>query len=439
MSLIRDTVYVAVLVTTSPVWGYRLWRSGKWRTDWPGRLGHCHTPEPDGRSTLLIHAVSVGEINAIQKLVEHLDQHYHDTVKVVVSTTTDSGTARAKQLFEPKHAVVRFPLDMGPCVKRFLDTVKPHLVALTELEVWPNFVDQCSQRSVPVCVINGRLSTRSFRWYRRIAPLVRSSFRQLALVATQTESYAKRFVAMGVPENHIRVIDTMKWDTATDLQTNKQSHTSVHDPVTNHDDLANALACAMGIDPDRPIVVAGSTGPGEEQMLMEACPQEVQLVLAPRKPERFEQVAALDRHMVRRSQHRDPSVPIKPGSHCFLLDTIGELTQAYALADIAIIGRSFLGQHGSNPIEPVALGIATIIGPHHEDFADIVHYLKAAGGIVVTDRPWQAAQALLGNRQQCETLAQCGRDVILEHQGATEKHADLLVNLMASSVSTVKK
>ncbi len=431
MGLGYDMAYAAGALVACPLWGYRMVRTGKWRTDWPGRLGGGLPLADDPRPTLLIHAVSVGEANAITQLVSILHEHISAKPRIVISATTDTGIARARRLFEPTHPVMRYPFDFSVCVRRFLDRVQPDVVALTELEVWPNFVGQCDRRGIPVCVINGRLSARSFSRYRRIAKLLRPTFAKLAVVAAQTQAYADRFVELGVPADRVRVLDSMKWDTArlcNDTSTVPGAH---------------ALADAMGIDLTRPVIVAGSTGPGEEQLLIDTCPQDAQLVLVPRKPERFEEVAALSSGMVRRSQHPDTAtraVGLSHGSHqrLFLLDTMGELGKAYALADVAIVGRSFLGQFGSNPMEPIALGKPTIIGHHHSDFVDTVEALRAGGGIEVADQPGQAAAGLLADPSRARGLIEAGQRVIRTRQGSSQRHADLLMKMMASAGATTR-
>jgi len=345
MGIALDIAYGAGLAVTAPLWATRLALTGKWRTDWPGRFGRVGADIPPGG--LLIHAVSVGEVNAVRGLVEMLTQRHPDR-PITISSTTNTGFARATQLFGQRHHVVRFPLDFTRGVDRFLDAVQPRVVALTELEVWPNFVDACAARHITVSVINGRLSERSFNRYRLARCALASRFAQLSAAAVQTEAYRKRFVSMGCAVDRVHVLDSMKWDNA-----------AVSDAVDGSDTLREA----MGIDPDRPLVVAGSTGPGEEKLLVAACPREVQLLLAPRKPERFDTAAAAKRDaapaspVVRRTQCPDGSANRpETGKRLFLLDTLGELKKAYALADVAVVGRSFLGLHGSDPTEPIALG-----------------------------------------------------------------------------------
>ena len=411
-----DVAYFVGAVLTSPVWGYSLLRTGKWRTDWRGRFGHVERKAEKRESrtadnrTLLIHAVSVGEVNLIRNLVDHLAKT-QPQLRIVISTTTNTGFARATQLYAESYHVVRFPFDFSGMVGRFLDAIRPDVVALTELEVWPNFMQACVKRDVPVAVINGRLSTRSFKGYRKLRPVLTKMFASLSFVAAQTEDYAQRFRHMGVAPDRVKVLDTMKWDTA---------------KITDHVDGAEALATEMGIDRNKPLIVAGSTGTGEEKLLIDTCPKDVQLLLVPRKPERFEEVAALSPDMVRRTSHT-------PGQsqRLFLLDTMGELGKAYSLADVVIVGRSFNGWGGSDPIEPVALGKPTIIGPDHHNFADAVEALQSHGGILVTDQPGEAVSQLLNDPERRAQLAKSGREVILSRQGATKRHAEMLLKLLS--------
>lgn len=415
-----DIAYAVGAVLSCPVWGYSLLRTGKWRTDWRGRFGYGVADGVQERQaasggeakTLLIHAVSVGEVSLIRNLVDHLTQTQAD-LRLVISTTTNTGFTRATQLYGGRHRVVRFPFDFSGAVGRFLDRVSPDAVALTELEVWPNFMQACGRRGIPVAVINGRLSARSFKGYRRFRGLLRGMFASLSAVAAQTEDYAGRFIEMGVPGERVHVLDTMKWDAA---------------KIVDHIEGADELAIEMGIDRGRPLIVAGSTGVGEEKMLIDACPADAQLMLVPRKPERFEEVAGLSAEMVRRTKPGGDGV----GKRLFLLDTMGELAKAYTLADAVIVGRSFNGWGGSDPIEPVALGKPTVIGPDHHNFADAVSALQTGGGILVTDRPGRVVAELLNDPNRRAELAKRGREVILSRQGSTKRHADLLMKLLSS-------
>jgi len=388
------------------------WWMRKARSGWAERFARVvpeMPPKREGRRRILVHAVSVGEVNALRELVPLLARE----AEVVVTASTDTGLARARALFSGDCRVARFPLDASWAVRRFLDAVRPDAAALVELELWPNFLRECARRAVPVAVINGRLSERSLRGYRRIRRWISPSFASLAVAAVQDEAYARRFVAMGVPHARCVVTGSMKFDSA-----------RIEDEVAG----AAALGAAMGIDPGRPLIVAGSTGPGEEALLRAACERAfgggAQLLCAPRKPERFDEAAEALPGCRRRTEPGSG-----PGAGLFLLDTIGELRQAYSLADVVVVGRSFFGQHGSDPIEPVALGKPVVIGPAVSDFREIVRALEQAGGLVRADRVTLAPvlQELMADPERRRSLGERGRRVIRTLQGASSRHAELLL------------
>jgi 3-deoxy-D-manno-octulosonic-acid transferase len=267
-------------------------------------------------------------------------------------------------------------------------------------------------------VVNGRLSARSLRRYELVAPLLRPTFRRLTAVAAQTAAHAERFRAMGVPAERITVTGTMKWDTA-----------EIADDV----DGAAALAEALGIDRGRPLVVAGSTAGDEHELLHRAVPSGVQLLCAPRKPEWFDDAARALPGCARRSRGDRGSATDR-----YLLDTIGELRRAYALADVVVVGRSFGALHGSDMMEPVALGKPVIVGPRVEDFRDAVDALLGGGGLMQVDREGlaPALRALLDDPARCARLAAAGRSVIRAQQGATERHAALIRAIVARTRSS---
>ncbi len=432
-----DAVYVPAALVTAPWW------ARKTRGGWRERFGH--TPplpkRPQAVKRVLIHAVSVGEVNTLRALVPMLaGAGGAADVQVVVSVGTDTGIARARALFGamPGVWVVRYPLDFSGAVRRFLDAVEPDAVALVELEIWPNFIRACRTRGIPVAVINGRLSARSFRGYVRARSVLRSTFASLAIAAVQDDDYAQRFVAMGVPTDRCRVTGSMKWDSMEVVESGVE--------VAGAADLARAL----GIDRSKPVVVAGSTAPmepgeaggvgSEEALIAAACPPGVQLVCAPRKPEHFDAAfAALGgaNRCVRRSASGEAASAA--GKDRFLLDSIGELRLAYALADVAIIGRTFAADlGGSDPIEPVALGKATVVGPNVANFQTAVGTLESAGAIVRAGAGDLGAvlRRLLDDPAERARLGAAGRACIRAQQGATARHAALLRELVGRTGHT---
>ena len=411
MSIVLDAIYGALAVATAPWW------MRKARGGWRERFGHvARLPAPAGaKPRLLLHTVSVGETSLVRPLVDMLV----DEVDVVVSATTDTGLARAKELYGGKCHVKRFPLDASWSVRRFLDAVRPNAVALAELELWPNFEAQCVARGIPLCVVNGRLSARSFKRYRLGRWYIGGCFSRLAFAAVQDEAYRSRFVEMGVAEGRCIVAGTMKWDAA-----------QVGACVPGSEELARE----MGIDRGRPLVVAGSTAPDEHALLHAACPAGVQLLCAPRRPEWFDEAAAaLGVGCVRRSRGGGGT-----GSNRFLLDTIGELRRAYALADVVVVGRSFGALYGSDPMEPAALGKTVVIGPSVSDFAATVEAMKADGAIVQTTREALAGElrSLLDDSGRRAALGEKARGCVLRHQGATARHHALVMSMLATVSSS---
>ena len=271
MGVLIDAAYLSAAALASPVLVPHLARRGNLLVDWPARLGEGEPLPPPGGPRVLIHGVSVGEVNACRGLVELVaGREGEDPIEVVMAATTSTGLRRAIDLFEPRHRVEQYPLDLSRAIGRFLDRVRPDLVATVELEVWPNLVEACRRRAIPVVVVNGRLSERSFKGYRRFRPLVAPMFRGLSRVLAQDEDYARRFASLGVDPSRIETTGSLKWDSVR---------------IDDHVDGAAELATAMGIDRSRPLVVAGSTAPEEHELLVRSTPAGTQLLCAPRRPE----------------------------------------------------------------------------------------------------------------------------------------------------------
>ena len=408
MLLLVDIAFALFALVTMPVWLTALWWNGKLRSDWPARLGLRRPvvalgPRRADMPRILLHAVSVGEVQAVAPLAELLRTH----AEVVVSVTTDTGIVRARQRLTDI-PVVRFPFDFSWAMRGLLSAVQPDVVVLAELELWPNCTALCVQRGIRVGVVNGRLSPRSFRRYLRVRWLLRPMFRRLSFVAAQDRAYADRFVAMGVDPTRVKVTGTMKWDSA----------------ASGGVQGADALATALGIDRSKPLIVAGSTAPGEEAMLHAACPPGVQLLCAPRKPEWFAQAATAMPACVRRSERREGRSDA-PASGRFLLDTIGELRAAYSLADVVVIGRSFGVLHGSDMMEPAALGKPVVVGPRVGDFQSTADALLAGDAMVQVNAAGlaDAIRALLADPARREQLAENASAVIAREQGATARNA----------------
>ena len=410
---LTDLCYAILAIATAPIWLVRMVWTGKIRTDWPARLGRGESlPARGARPRILIHAVSVGEVNAIRGLVDRLANDRMQP-EIVVSVTTDTGIARARALFGERHAVVRTPFDFSFAIRRWLGRVRPDVLVLVELELWPNMTRLAKARGIPVAVANGRLSERSIKRYRLIGGLVRGMFSRAELVLAQNKQYAERFTELGARE--VLVTGNMKWDSI-----------AIRDTVPGVEKLADEMGLVKGA----PVVVAGSTEPGEELLLRDALPDGVRLVIAPRKPEWWDGVAANLPGCVRRSRNERGT----PDTHYFLLDTIGELSTAYAFADVIVMGRSFGQLYGSDPIEPASLGRPVVIGPRVADFREVVALLKDGGGLLQVEaaelKPTLAR--LCASAEARAEVARNGRAVIRAQQGGTARTAEVLLAMLAS-------
>ncbi len=419
MGFILDLIYVVAGLAYSPVVIYRAVRHNRYRTGWGQRFGKISRRSPDKRC-IWLHAVSVGEVNAARTIIKELETQFAD-FELVISTTTDTGFARATTLFSKDHEVFYFPFDFSWVILRAFGRLRPTICLLMELEVWPNFVAIAQRLNVPVVVVNGRISDRSFPKYTRVKALVRPIFRKVTLVLAQTEEYARRFKEIGVSAENVVVTSSVKYDTA-----------QIADKVEG----ADALAARLHIRDER-LWVAGGTGPGEEEILLRAFQRIVQkdefrdlrLVIVPRKPERFDEVARLIEQsgfdLIRYSEAKKGATESTEKSSVVILgDTMGDLRKFYSLATIIFVGRSLVPMGGSDMIEAAALGKCTIFGPHTFNFTQTVEALLAGEGAIEV----QDGQELLQTMQKCllepeftDKIARNGREVIRKNQGATAR------------------
>src|SRR5688572_17350686 len=380
-----DIAYGVGLGISAPIWLLKGNARRKVFKALRERTGRVAARESRGPA-VMIHAVSLGEMNATRGLVEKLRILKPD-VQLVISTTTETGFARANEIYGEgsgfgvqgsgaKPIVVRYPLDFSPAVNRVLDNLRPSAVVLMELEVWPNFLRQCEKRSIPVVVVNGRMTEPSFRKYKLVKPVVSGMMRRLSAVCVQDQVNADRFLKLGAQPERVQITGTMKFDTATVAQR-----------VPGDSELAGAVGLKPGVEM---IWVCGSTGPGEEEVVLSEYKSllkrfaHLRLVLVPRHPERFDEVAKLIAKsgfpLVRRSATKEKAAgeECQAGVLCpvVLGDTMGELRKFYSIADVVFVGRTLVDlgprQHGSDMIEPAALAKPVIVGPYTGNFADVM-------------------------------------------------------------------
>jgi len=427
MRILIDFIYVLAAAAISPMVAYRMVRYKRYRAGWAQRFGKITRRYPE-KKCIWLHAVSVGEVNASRTIIEELKKQLPD-FEIAISTTTDTGFSRAKELFGKNHTVFYFPLDFSPVMRRAFRSICPAICLLVELEVWPNFVQIAHQSNIPIVIINGRISDRSFSKYKKIKPVVKNIFKKINLILAQTDQYARRFKEIGCLDEKVIVTGSLKYDTA-----------QVTDKVEGADELANQLK----LDSGEKLWVAGGTGPDEEKIILNVYQQlreqnqsdNLRLAIVPRKPERFDEVAQLIEQsgfgLTRYSQIKGTSVSAD-NKTVILGDTMGDLRKFYSVADLIFVGRSLVPMGGSDMMEAAALGKCTIFGPYAFNFQQAVDDLLAnQGAIMVRD-----GQDLFVTMQKCllepafaATIARNGQQIILKNQGATQRTIDQIIKFL---------
>jgi 3-deoxy-D-manno-octulosonic-acid transferase len=423
---VRYLYILAVYLAAPLISLVMLWRGLFDRSYWTNfseRFGFGARLPPGG---IWIHAVSVGEVNAAAALVTTLHDRYPG-VPVLVTTLTPTGSARAKAVFKEIAQVRYVPFDLPGSVRRFFERVQPRLAVIFETELWPNLYYQCGRRKVPLVLASARISDRSVSRYRRLGSLFRDALARPAVVAAQGEGDASRFVSLGADPERTHVTGNIKFDFSVP-----------HDIAERGRRLREFYAAS------RPMWVAGSTHGGEEDIVLEAQqivrgPQpRALLVLVPRHPPRFEEVAhGLQRagiRFVRRSQRAgEKAAAVAAAADVLLVDTLGELLDFYAAADVAFVGGSLLPIGGHNLLEPAALGVPILTGPYNGNGPDIAKLLIGRGAAeVVHDAAELGGRvtALLADPDERERIGAIGRDCVDSNRGALAKLLGLIEPLL---------
>ncbi|WP_129139795.1 lipid IV(A) 3-deoxy-D-manno-octulosonic acid transferase [Modicisalibacter coralii] len=399
-------LYSGVLYLAAPLIGWRVWRESAPGHPRRERLGCIPRQAPAPR--LWIHTASVGEVVTAAPLIRGLIQRYPATA-IIVTTMTATGAERVDSLFRGEVSHYFLPLDFPGATRRFLDRLAPTLAIVAETELWPNLLEACAQRSVPVLLANGRLSEGAFHTYRRFAALSHGMLQQVAWVGAKSSLDAERFRALGCPSERVVVTGALKFDLQVDERLRADSE---------------RLRSRWG---ERPVWVAGSTHPGEDEAVLAAHarlrrshPQAL-LVLVPRHPQRFEAVAELCRSqgvsLARRSRGETPTAD----TAVLLGDTMGELMRFYGAADLAFVGGSLVPVGGHNLLEPAALGTPVLSGPQLDNLREIADTLAAANArceVSDGDALGDALIALFDDPDERRRLGAAGQAVVDDNRGA---------------------
>lgn len=414
------------MLASLPYWLLQMVRRGKYRAGFAERFGRfprrLKLPEK-GQPVIWVHAVSVGEVLAVERLVAELQRRL-PAHRIFVSTTTDTAQQLARQRFGDT-SVFYFPMDFAFAIRPHMRALRPQLVVIAETEFWPNFLRLAHAEGARVAVVNARISDRSLPNYRRFRSLLGRVLRNVDLFLAQTQEDAARLRDIGAIPERVHATGNLKFD--------------IPAPVAPA--IVEKLRSALVHENAAPVLVCGSTVEGEEPLLLKAFENvlvehpQAMMILAPRHPERFPEVVELLEQMSIRFRRRSQWNGEPLAGEVLLLDTIGELAALYSLADIAFVGGSLVPRGGHNIIEPAQYGVAAVVGNHTENFRDMVNLFHSWDAVRIVG-PAELPLVfldLLANEEERKALGQRAAEAMRSQMGATARTADELLKLLAQS------
>ncbi len=415
-------IYAVLLLLATPYTLLHLfvrgWRQRDYWRNVGERFGYYR--QAGEQPIIWLHAVSVGETRAAAPLIRALLARYPEH-RILLTHTTPTGRSASEQLFGDLVWRVYLPYDYAFAVRRFVRHFRPVLGMLMETEIWPNLIAECRREQVPVMLVNARLSHRSARRYRWLGGLIRQSLVALSVIAAQTEADALRLQSLG--GERISIIGNLKFDTV---------------PPPEQLELGRLWRAEIGLP--RPVWLAASTREGEEALILEAWRQiplgNALLIIVPRHPQRFDEVAAALREHGIRFQRRSDDEPVGSATQVWLGDSMGELYAYYRAADLAVIGGSLLPLGGQNPIEATAVGCPVVMGPHMWNFAEVSRAAVAAGAAAqmeAVNELGQVVTGLLGDAPRRAAMSAAGITFSRLHQGATGRLLALVAPYLDNS------
>lgn len=424
MRYVLNLLYLLAALAASPWLAYQAFTKGKYRAGFAEKLLGLAPRREGDRPCFWLHAVSVGEVNLLEPLLAELERRLPNW-ECVITTTTMTGHAQAKKKYAGRQ-VCYAPLDFSWAVAAAMRRIRPDVLVLAELELWPNLIAEARRQDVEVAVVNGRLSDRSFRGYRRLKFFIGRVLGQIGLIAAQNDECAERFRLLGAMTARVHATGSMKFD---------GTETDRHNPATRR------LMRLAGLQADDVVFLAGSTQAPEEALALAAFRElrekhpRLRLILVPRHPERFEEVARLLDESGLPWQRRSALLengPPDASCRILLVDAVGELRAWWGTAQIAFVGGSLGDRGGQNMLEPAAYGAAVCFGPNTWNFRQIVNLLLEAEAAVVIhngEEMTSFARQALEDDEFAARLGQRGRDLVRRHLGATRRTVDLLARL----------
>jgi len=403
---------------------------GKYIAGLRQRLGAV--PRTTGKPVIWLHCVSVGETQAARPLAQRLKQQFpHHSL--VVSTITLTGQKLARDVFGTQaQSVFYFPFDWRWSVRRTLNAIDPAAVLIMETELWPNFLRECKDRRIPVALVNGRISKQSYRRYSWIKFFLRRVLSSLTIAVMQSETDARRLEALGMPGEKLFTGGNLKFDAGIGKDLSQTTA-----------EIANRFGLRSGV----PLILAASTHAPEEQIILESfmqlrTKQPVRLMIAPRHPERFNEVASLTQNAgLSWTRRTNAAAPEDAIASVILLDTIGELPATYSLATVVFVGGSIVDRGGHNVLEPAAAGSVVVTGAHTHNFHAIVSLMQEAGAMIQLP-PLQGADAareltkvisrILADPEQRAELGRRAKQLVANNQGAAERTMKFIAPLLST-------
>ncbi len=386
---------------------------------WAERFAFFNAPKQTG--SIVVHAVSVGEVNAAIPLIRGLQARWPDT-PIVVTGFTPTGSARIIDVLGDSVFHVYAPLDLPGAVKRFYRLVKPTMLIIMETEIWPNLYRQAGKLNIPVVIANARVSEKSLKGYQMMRGLAREVLSSVDWVAAQTETDAARLIQCGTPASRVDVTGSLKFD--------------IRVPASL---LEEGEIIRLGWGFSRPVLLAASTHEGDDEPLMDAFVEVLErhrdalLVLVPRHPERFVRAAQLARQHGLKVQLRSETEICEPETACFVIDTMGELLRYCAASDVAFVGGSFAQVGGHNVLEPAALGKPVLFGPHMFNFAEISARMVQRGSAMEVQNSGQLADAvnlLFSDPDRRDSMGRAGLRLVEEGRGALSRTLDQIAKIL---------
>jgi len=383
---------------------------------WRERFGQV-SPCINNKPVIWLHAVSVGEVEASKPLVNRLKEEYPNH-QLVITTMTPTGSERVKANFNDSVGHCYLPYDLPFAVNAFLKAVRPDFGILMETEIWPNMIDLCKKQSIPLILVNARLSERSLRGYQRFASLAKSTLNKLAFIAAQSPEDQQRFVTLGADKQRVFATGNLKYEI--------ELPASLKEKADHMRDMWNQ---------NRPVWVAASTHEGEDELILNASRQvrgkfpNLLLIIVPRHPERFDRVTALCQRSGFVTLRRSEQKPCPASVQVLMVDTMGELLLFYAASDVAFVGGSLVEHGGHNILEPAALGRASVTGPHYFNFQAITKQFLEANALLEVKNVEQLASTvteLLQDSTKRAAMGEAGLNIIRQSQGATLRVINLI-------------